>query len=422
MYWTSLLEQYAAGNELVGLCDSNEGRLRLAVEGARARNAEVPGYAAGDFDRMVADTRPDCVIVTTKDCHHDEYVCRAMELGCDAVTEKPMTIDAEKCRRILDTQRKTGRKCTVTFNYRYSPPRTQMKDLLMSGVIGEVRSVDFHWMLDTQHGADYFRRWHRKKENSGGLMVHKATHHFDLVNWWLSAVPESVYAEGRRAFYLPETADRLGLGKRGERCHGCPEAENCAFCLDMTKYDDMRRLYLDCEQYDGYYRDSCVFAPEIDIEDSVSAVVRYRGGMRMSYSLVAFSPWEGYTISLNGTKGRIEHKCEETVYINADGSVPGALKRDGTWIRIYPMREPAYEVEVWEAKGGHGGADPAIVRQLFDPENQPPDKYMRAADQRAGAWSIMCGIAANHSMKEGRPIRIDELVPGIGLPDYPKTQ
>ena len=45
------------------------------------------------------------------------------------------------------------------------------------------------WLLDTRHGADYFRRWHRNKNNSGGLMVHKATHHFDLVNWWMIPTP-----------------------------------------------------------------------------------------------------------------------------------------------------------------------------------------------------------------------------------------
>ncbi len=113
------------------------------------------------------ETKPDAVIITTKDCHHDEYACRAMELGCDVITEKPMTTEAEKCQRIVDTQKKTGRKCTVTFNYRYSPPRTQVKDVLMSGVIGEVLSVDFTWLLDTRHGADYFRRWHRNKVELG---------------------------------------------------------------------------------------------------------------------------------------------------------------------------------------------------------------------------------------------------------------
>jgi predicted dehydrogenase len=77
----------------------------------------------------------------------------------------------------------------VTFNYRYSPFRSQVKELLMSGEIGDVLSVDFHWLLNTVHGADYFRRWHSNKAISGGLMVHKATHHFDLVNWWLSDMP-----------------------------------------------------------------------------------------------------------------------------------------------------------------------------------------------------------------------------------------
>ena len=85
------------------------------------------------------------------------------------------------------------------------------------GAIGEVLSVDFHWMLNTHHGADYFRRWHSQKRFSGGLMVHKATHHFDLVNWWLSAVPTAVFAKGDRKFYTPETADRYGLRNRGDR-------------------------------------------------------------------------------------------------------------------------------------------------------------------------------------------------------------
>ena len=69
--------------------------------------------------------------------------------------------------------------------------------------IGEVLSVDFHWMLDTRHGADYFRRWHRNKANSGGLIIHKATHHFDLINWLLSSVLETVYATGHFRFYRP---------------------------------------------------------------------------------------------------------------------------------------------------------------------------------------------------------------------------
>jgi predicted dehydrogenase len=419
MFRNAAIGEFAEGCEMVAFCDKNEGRLQLSINEVREQTGqELPGYFPEEFDRMILETHPDCVIVTTKDSTHDAYICRAMELGCNVITEKPMTIDVERCRRILETQKRTGCNCRVTFNYRYAPPRTQVKDLLMSGVIGEVLSVDFHWLLDTVHGADYFRRWHRNKRNSGGLLVHKATHHFDLVNWWLSSVPETVYACGHRRFYIPQTAEELGLRNRAERCYNCAEAANCHFYLGLEKNEKLRRLYLECEQYDGYHRDQCVFSDDIDIEDSMNVVVSYRNGVKMTYSLNAFCSWEGYTITFNGTRGRLEHKCEETVYINADGSVPGALKPEGTWTRIYPHWNTPYEVDIWSGKGGHGGGDIPLIEDLFRQKNSD-DKYVRAADQRAGAWSIMTGVAANHSIAEERPIRINELLLGIELPDYP---
>jgi predicted dehydrogenase len=436
MYTYAIVERFADTSELVGLCDNNPGRLNLCAEWVREpnlarerglargrspvreRGIEVPVYSDEQFDQMVADTKPDVVIVTSKDATHDSYICRAMELGCDVISEKPMTTDEHKCQRIIDTQRETGRTCTVTFNYRYSPPRTQVKDLLMSGVIGNIVSVDFHWLLDTKHGADYFRRWHRNKRNSGGLLVHKATHHFDLVNWWLSTVPETIYATGARNFYRPETAERYGFARRGERCLDCPEAGRCPFYLDLRAYPVLKHLYLDNEGYDGYFRDKCVFSAEIDIEDTLDLVVNYRDGTMMSYSLHAFMPWEGYIVSFNGIKGRLEHICQETVYLSGDGSVPGELVPEGTRIRIYPHFRPAYEVEVWQSRGGHGGADPIMLDTLFNP-NPPQDEYQRAADHRAGAWSILTGVAANRSIEKGRPIRIDELVHGLKDPDYP---
>jgi len=418
MYSEAIVEQYPETNELVALCDNNLGRLRDRARWAASRGVEVPIYLDTEFDRMIAETKPDVVIVTSKDATHDQHICRAMELGCDVITEKPMTIDEHRCQRILDTQKRTGRKVTVTFNYRYSPPRTQVKDLLMSGVIGDVLSVDFHWLLDTHHGADYFRRWHRNKRNSGGLLVHKATHHFDLINWWLSTVPEHVYAEGARNFYRPETAQRYGLTRRGERCLDCPEATKCPFYLDLRAYPDLTEIYLKNEQFDGYFRDRCVFSEEIDIEDTMHLVVRYRNGVTMSYSLHAFMPWEGYIVSFNGMKGRLEHIAQETVYISGDGTTPGQLKPGETRIRILPHFRAPYEVDIWTSEGGHGGADPVMLGVLFDPTTGP-DKYLRAADQRAGAWSIMTGITANRSMEWGRPVRIDELVHGLELPDYP---
>lgn len=432
MYSSALIEYFTDTCLLVGLCDSNQGRLKNRIDWAAQRGVDVPGYLAevnGDedvidpdyrfksFDKMIADTRPDVVIVTTKDCFHDDYICRAMELGCDVITEKPMTIDAVKAQRIIDTQKKTGKSCKVTFNYRYSPVRTQVKDLLMSGIIGEIYSVDFHWLLDTHHGADYFRRWHRNKANSGGLMVHKATHHFDMVNWWLSAIPTRVFASGGRKFYVPKTAERYGLNNRGERCLDCPDAQRCPFVLNLREIPGLSAMYLANESYDGYLRDRCVFSEKIDIEDSMNLVVDYDNGVMMSYSLNAYLPWEGYEVAFNGSKGRLEHKCMESVYISGDGSIPGALQSDGTYIRVYPHFQPGYTIDIWESAGGHGGGDILMLKDIFEPGSDK-DKYLRAADHRAGAYSILTGIAANQSMLTGQAVKIADLVHGIDRPEY----
>lgn len=418
LYQDGIEKVHAAAGELVGLCDSNPGRVELARRRSAQNGAPVPpGYAAADFDRMLQERRPQTVIVTTADASHHDYLIRAMEAGCDVITEKPMTVDAEKCGRILEVRRRTGRNCRVTFNYRYSPPRSQVKDILMSGEIGEVLSVDFHWLLNTHHGADYFRRWHAQKRNSGGLFVHKATHHFDLVNWWLGAVPTSVMATGKREFYTPEMAQRRGLTGAHQRCLTCPEQSRCGFYIDLAASPHLKALYLDCEGHDGYFRDGCVFRPEIDIEDTMNALVTYDSGATLSYSLNAFNAWEGYTVAFNGTKGRLEHSIVESVYVNGTEAVQGGVAPEGVKLRIIPLRGVGREIVPWSAEGDHGGGDRVMLEDIFLP-GQTPDKYLRAADERAGAISILVGIAANQSMETGARVRLADLIPSVPSPDY----
>ncbi len=426
LYQEAIHQTYAEHAELVAVCDINAGRAKLAVEFAKQHGKSEPlAYEASDFYKMVGQSRPDVVIVTSVDATHDDYIVHAMTLGCDVITEKPMTTDAAKCQRILDARRRTGKRCTVAFNYRYTPVRSQLKELLASGVIGDVLSVDFNWVLDTRHGADYFRRWHGQKRHSGGLMVHKATHHFDLVNWWLSAVPVSVRARGKREFYTPKTARRLGLHGHHQRCHSCPEKARCGFELSLAKNERFKTLYLDNEQHDGYFRDGCVFRPENDIEDTMNVLVEYDSGATLSYTLNAFCGWEGYTVCFNGSKGRLEHKLQEQVSLFGDGSAHGAIKADGSTLRVYPLRKPAYQIEPRTGEGGHGGGDPLMLVDLLSP-NPAPDRLLRAADERSGAYSMLVGAAANRCFEGAEVVKIADLVKGLGYPSYPampgKTQ
>ncbi len=416
MYQDALWGAHKTHGRLVAICDTNPGRLDYVARRAAKAGAPRPSaYLAVDFDKMLREQKLDALIVTTVDSLHDEYIVRALAADLDVITEKPMTTTAAKAQRIIDAVARSKGKVRVTFNYRYAPFRTQVKELLASGEIGDILSVDFHWLLNTVHGADYFRRWHSNKEISGGLMVHKATHHFDLVNWWLSDTPEWVSAKGKREFYTPKMARRMGLSGPHQRCLTCPEKGKCTFYFDLTADPALKALYHDNERFDGYFRDQCVWRDEISIEDVMNVIVGYAGGATLTYSLNAFNAWEGYQVAFNGTKGRLEHSAVEDAGM---AGASGAQRGDILATRIIPLRGSAREIEPRTSAGGHGGGDAVMLADLFDP-NAPRDPLLRAADHRSGAASILVGVAANHCFRSGGPVRIDSLVNGLEPAELP---
>jgi predicted dehydrogenase len=414
MFVKAITTTYADVAELVALCDQSQTRMDWYNRQLAAGDGlgPLPTYRAEQFDRMIAEIKPDTVIVTTVDSTHHHYIARAMDLGCDAITEKPMTTDLPKLRAIFEAIERTGRSLRVTFNYRYAPAYTRFRQLVMDGAVGRPLAVDFSWMLDTSHGADYFRRWHREKHNSGGLLVHKATHHFDLVNWWVDAYPTSVFALGALSFYGRENAEARGERYAYTRYTGVPEAQNDPFALFLTSKEALAGLYLEAEAETGYIRDRNVFGEPISIEDTMAVAARYSNGVLLSYCLVAYCPWEGLRVAITGTQGRIEMDIEESItHLLGDGQVSaskGPFKQ--ARMRVFPMFGPAYEVDVPVGQGGHGGADPVMLEQIFSP-TPPPDPYRRAASHIDGAASVLVGIAANQAMRTGQLICIDDLFP-----------
>ncbi|MCF6268967.1 MAG: Gfo/Idh/MocA family oxidoreductase [Melioribacteraceae bacterium] len=402
-----LVHSYSEILEFVGLCDINPGRLEYAREYI---GLSCPTYT--NFEKMVKETKPDLVIVATKDSTHHEFIIKGLDMGCDVLTEKPLTTDETKCQDIIDAENRTRKKLIVGFNYRWSPYATKVKELLQNNAIGEIRSVDFHWYLNTYHGASYFRRWHGMREDGGTLWVHKATHHFDMLNWWIDSDPAEVFAYGDLEFYGENGPFR------GDKCRTCSKKSECEFYYDITKNKHYMKLYVANEKYDGYIRDNCLFRKEINIYDKMSAQVKYKNNVTLNYSLTTYSPYEGWKAAINGTKGRIEAWLDipHLKLASIDQAEMHAKEMDQSGeeeletqpIVIHKLWNKYETVNVSFPRRGHGGGDNKLLKQIFETPDKV-DPYERTAGLRDGVMSILVGIAARKSIESGDPIKIAEL-------------
>lgn len=425
MFLKAGLEDHAEFANFVAWCDTNPGRMKYydafldeaGVEPARH-------YLASQLEEMILRENIDAVIVTSPDFTHADIVARSLHAGADVVVEKPLTTTAEGCEQISAAVAETGRDLVMTFNYRYSPRNSTLKQVIASGQIGHPTSIHFEWMLDTVHGADYFRRWHRDKQKSGGLLVHKSSHHFDLANWWLDDTPDVVVALGSRQFYGDDAAGALLAGHRPER--GTESQPGDPWSLDLSDDRRLAKLYLETEKYDGYLRDKDVFAPGVTIEDTMSVLVGYSRGAALTYSLTAYSPWEGYRVSVNGTEGRAELEVVERGAIALDDqgravldpSATNVLDTDylrprGERLVVQQHWQPAREVAIPMGKGSHGGGDAILLADIY--RGASADPLNRRAGYADGIHAVSVGIAANKSIKTQRVVSIGSLSSGREL-------
>ena len=431
----SLVAAHADTAELVAFIDVNAARIATHNRWLREiGHPPVAAYAADDFAPMLDIQRVDAVIVTSMDVTHERYIVAALEAGRSVITEKPMTTTAESCTRILLAARAARARASaegraaptvaVAFNYRYNPTHVKVRELLAGGAVGEIGSVHFEWLLDVRHGADYFRRWHRDAANSGGLLVHKSSHHFDLVNWWLDARPCRVYAQNRLFFYGAPGRAR-GYDRGYERAYGSSEAQGDPFALDLDSQPRMRELYVDAEAEDGYIRDRNVFAPGVSIDDDMAVLVTYDCGATMTYHLNAYAPWEGYRLMVNGSRGRLELEVVETAYARSSPESPAAqtgtvaslypghsgIENGWTRLTLHPYWQPPSTVEVPEASPeAHGGGDARLTADLFSGSALAVDPLGRRATEVDGALALLTGLAANASARSGRAYDVAELI------------
>lgn len=409
MFIAPIVHTFSDRGELVGLLDVDARRYQVCKQ-RFPELSNVPEYRPDEFDRMIRETNPDVAIVAGRDDTHVDYVIQGLKAGLDIITEKPMATTAADCQRIIEAESQSNGRVTVTFNYRYNPIHMKIKELISSRRLGRVTSVDLNWYIDTFHGSSYFQRWNRKRAFSGGLSVHKSSHHFDLVNWWIDQKPIEVFAYGALNYYGPE-GEMNPRKVNGRFCGTCEDQMHCRYYRRWNTRSESSDVADDHiagmkqqgkEQYTGYRPDQCIFDAEIDIEDTYTATVKYDQGALLSYSINFSCPYEGYRLAINGTEGRIE-----TMEYHMPERVPFSVPEQT--VDFFPLFGSKEVIHVVKREGGHGGGDPALLEDLFLGED-PTRPYPVLSGSRDGAYAVATGEAVWRSVEEHRPVRVEELL------------
>jgi len=364
--------------EITAMCDKNPLRLKGSKDILKIQCDEF--Y---DHETLLQKADCDTVIVATPDFTHEEVTIDSLRAGKNVLCEKPMAISAAQCDRMIKAERESGKMLMVAFNMRHHAVFAKVQQIMASGKIGRPIAVQF---LDYYPGGNfYFRRWHRLKENSGGLLIHKGSHDFDLFNWIIGAKPTAISAFSSVGKYKP-------IPGAGVRCRDCSITKDCVdyFDLNKEKMENYRKLYRDAESVDNYYIDRCVYTSEKDTGDHSTIIIEYDNGCHVSYL-------ESFLGNVTETGGR---------YITIFGE-HGQLWASDNEHKVKVMFDKGTPPEIHNIprnlEDGHGGADGAEIRAFLD--SLKSRKHL-VADSQAGRLAVMMGEAAEKSAEEKRVIAL----------------
>jgi predicted dehydrogenase len=329
----------------------------------------IPGdyQIFSDYEQLLSIKEIDWILVGSPNNLHKDHIIKVFEAGKNVFSEKPLATTIEDCVTICEAQKVSGKHFATGFVLRFSPHYRKIKEILDSGIIGNIVSFEFDECIPHYHGGHIMKSWRRFKEISGGHVVEKCCHDIDLANWFVGSLAENVASFGGLNFFKPENdsiVDEIGTNKDGRMAYS--------------------------EWQHNTHVDSSPFKTEKTIIDNQVAIIEYRNGVRatLHISLNTSLPKRGFYIC--GTRGTIESEWYSGKIL---------VKKIGHDLPI----------EDWSslpASGGHGGADAVIMDSLY--ETMKSGKEPLCGGQE-GLLSTVTAIAIQKAMDDKKIINLNSI-------------
>jgi len=301
-----------------------------------------------DYRRLLEIDDIDAVLISTPNHIHKHIAIDAFKAGKHVFCEKPLANTLEDCDEIIAAATQAKKFLQVGLVYRYSPLYRKMHRLIADGEIGPV-----HMMWCKELLGSFYGQWRFKESLSGGSIVEKNCHHFDIFNWMIGSRPRKVCAFGGQ-----------NVMKRGETVE--------AIVMDTGEIN---------------------VVSDSDVIDNAFIIIEYENGARAELTLCFFSPFgNDLEIGAVGEKGKLESWVKSHLihlWKNSDCGEMQAIEPDSDVTQYGVFHTGAYLQHI-------DFADCIL-------NDSPP-----FCDGEIGRQSIIIALAAQKSIKENRIVNIDE--------------
>ncbi|MBE6371360.1 MAG: Gfo/Idh/MocA family oxidoreductase [Lentisphaerae bacterium] len=342
--------------ELTAVCDHDPEMVEVFRK-TYPEFAEVKVYS--NYKDLIEDPGVQAVFIAVRDQYHEEMAVAALEAGKSVYLEKPMAITIEGCDHILETAYQTGSKLMVGHNMRYMDFVLKMKEIIDSGIIGEIQTVWCRHFIS--YGSCYFRHWCSEQKNCTGLLLQKGAHDIDIIHWLAGGYTERVTAMGRLSVYN-RTTGRRKADEKPDRQVSFTDA--CWPPLELKG-----------------------LSPVMDVEDHSMLLMQLSNGVQASYEQCMYAPDAERNYTFIGTRGRVENI----------GDYSGN-REIHVWTQRGLRNKPDIVYHLKDVQGTHGGSDKVILNAFFDflLEDRIP-----AVSPVAARNAVAAGVMGHESMRSG---------------------
>lgn len=340
----------------------------------------------------------DAIIISTPDDLHYGPCMEALKLGYDVLLEKPISPSERECRDILDLAEKTGRVVAVCHVLRYAPYFVKMRELMQSGAIGEIISMQHMEPIDHIHMSHSYVRgnWHNSKATTP-IILAKSCHDLDIMRWMIGKPSRRIQAFGNLKWFRRENAP---AGAPPRCSDGCPANDICPYSAVKIYYDRRSWTYVfDLPEEKEKQGDAimnylkttnygrCVYQMDNDQCDHYVTTVEFEDGVTAAFSMEAFTPWGGRRTRVMGSMGFIEGDMDQfTIYDFRTG------KKE-------TLEANAIDVENYK-HSGHGGGDWRLVANWVQAVSKH-DPSLLTSTIKASIESHVMGFMAEKSRLNG---------------------